>query len=286
MNAAMSAHTAAMAAFAPSAQVAAAGGRAFILQIEPDLSAFERINVGVAIIKADGRRLVKVLSDFSRVECLYGEQVTTLCEFLTDLAKESFLQARTNASPCLHSIDAQPFYNVEAEVYLEQLFARVVPAARPRREARESAGQRDGDQLRTEVTSIIRLQAPGLADSLIANTPFTRLMTRTGVKEVFIPLQPSRGAGSIESADFSAQTARLKLMAALLDVETAAAARNLPKTGLFIGRPARSRRPADLVAIDAAIDFVASRAPSSCRVEVSDSAQFLASAILDWAEAA
>lgn len=286
MNAVTSAHTAAMAALAPTDHISTEGGRAFILQIEPDITAFERINVGVAIVKPNGQRLVKVLSDFGRIECLYGPQVTNLCEFLTELARESFLQSKSDASPCIHAVDAQPFYNISAEAYLEQLFGRVVPAAKARREARESDGQRDGDQLRTEVSNIIRLQAPDAADSLLANTPYTRVMTRNGVREVFVPLQPPSAAGAIESADFSGQTARIKLMTALLDIEAAAEARKLTKTGLFIGRPSRERRATDLMAIDNAIDYVVSRAPAACTVEVSDSAQELATAIIEWAEAA
>lgn len=286
MNAVTSAHTAAMAAFAPTNHVSEQCGRAFILQIEPDMTAFERVNVGVAVVKPNGQRLVKVLNDFGRLECLYGASLRDSCELLIDLARESFLLARTSPSACVHFVDAQAFFNVAAEDYLEQLFTAVVPAAKPRRESRDNDGQRDSDQLRIEVANIIRLQAPHIANEVIANTPFTRVRTRNGVREVFIPLQPVGGAGALESVDFSGQTAKIKLMSALLDIETAAEANTLTKTGLFIGRPVRHRSQADTAAIDNVIDFVTSRAPSSCRVEVSDEAQALANAVIDWAEAA
>lgn len=285
MNALTSAHAAAMTEFAPSSHNAECCGNAYILQIEPDMTAFERINIGVGVIRNDGVRLVKVLEDFGRIESFYGVHLRDSFELLTQVAKEAFVGGYA-CGPCIHLIDANSFYNIAPQSYVEQLFAAVVPAAKPRRETRDSDGQRNSEQLRAEVSNIIRIQAPNIADEIIANTPHTNIATRNGIRSVFIPLQPKRGAGAIESVDFSEPTARLKLMTALLDIETAADAKDLKKTGLFIGRPRRGRRQSEMAALDNVIDFVTSRAPSSCRVEVSGEAQTLATSIIEWAEAA
>lgn len=107
--------------------------------------------------------------------------------------------------------------------------------------------------------------------------------TVRGARRVYVPLQPSGGAGALESADFSVAVTERNLMRALLDVDVAAEARQLERLGLFIARPRRARKEAELRAIDRAIDYVACRAPRRCRVEVEDDITLLAEHIIDWA---
>lgn len=268
---------------ATKSELNAEAGRAFVIQIEPDMVASERVNVGVAVIAADGRRMVKFLSDFGRLENFYGREAGELIEMLAEFGRAAVLSGQALDSPSVLFTTPQPFFGVSPESYLEQLFIRMVPAAAPRRDHGKSDEPRSTDALWREVGNVIKLRWPDRADDILANTPWTTVETVRGPRPVCVPLQPSDGAGGLESADFSVGVTERKLMRALLDVEAAAQAKQLNRLGLFIARPRRMRNDSDLRAIDRAIDFVACRVPRLCRVEVEADSARLAEHIVDWA---
>jgi len=285
MNAELLAHVFADArANAGATLPGAEAGQAFVIQVEPDLVAGERINVGVGVVSADGKRLARFLTDFGRLDALYGRDVAELIEVLADFARAAALSGDVLSSPSVHFTSPQPFFGMPPEQYLDQLFARVVPAAAPRREQGESEAARDTDQLWRVVGDAIKLRLPDRAQEIIANTPWTTVETPRGPRPVCVPLQPRGGAGALESADWSAAVTENKLMRALLDIETAATVKRLDKLGMFIALPRRSRKDVDLKAINKAIDFVACRVPPGCRVEVEADAVRLASHIIHWAD--
>jgi hypothetical protein len=271
---------------APPASLGEQMGHAFVVQVEPDLICGERINVGVCVVTPSGERFAKFVSDFDRLECLYGAETAELIETLVDFARASVLSGDRLASRSVLMGTPQPFFNVTPAVYAEQLFARIVPAGLPRKDGAIQEKNRDTDALWRQVGDAIKLRAPEMAEQIISSSPYTSVDTPRGPRQVCVPLTPIGAAGALESADFSINITRLKLMRAVLDVETAAAAKQLPRLGLFIARPARARKESDLKAIDGAIDFVACRVPSSCRVEVESDIGLLANHILDWALAA
>lgn len=258
-------------------------GRAFVIQVEPDMAAGERVNVGVAVVTPDGRRQVRILDDFGRLESFYGREVAGLIETLADFARAAALSGQhAAAGASIYFSDAQPFFGIPAEQYLDQLFARMVPAAAPRHLSEPSGHARSTDALWREVGDFIKLRLPDRAGELLANTPMTTVQTARGPRQVCVPLQPTGAAGALESADYSAAVAERKLMHALLDVEIAAEARGIERTGLFIARPRRPRKDDELRTIDRAIDYVASRAPRHCRVEVETECDRLVDHIIDW----
>ncbi|MFM2060208.1 MAG: hypothetical protein RLY71_4593 [Pseudomonadota bacterium] len=264
--------------------VPAESGRAFVIQVEPDLAAGERINVGVAAVTADGRRLTRMLTDYGRVTCFYGAEVAELVETLADFGRAAALSGSMPPGPSIVFTTAQPFFGVTPEHYLEQLFDRVVPAGRPKQGHREHVVRRDTDALWREVGNIIKLRIPDRAEEILASAPMTTVQAPNDPRpiQVCVPLTPPGGAGALESADFSSEVTKRKLMTALLDIQKAAEAKHLDRMGLFIARPRRARHQADLQAIDNAIDFVACRVPSQCRVEVETDAERLADHIIDW----
>ena len=258
-------------------------GRAFVIQVEPDLVAGERINVGVAVVTPEGRRLARLLVDYGRLETLYGREVAELIEVLADFARAAALSGDKLVSPSVLFSTPQPFFSIPPEQYLDQLFTRMVPAAAPRREQGETEEPRDTEVLWQAVGNAIKLRLPDRADDIIANTPWTTVETIRGNFRVWMPLQPAGAAGTLESADFSAAVADRKLMRALLDLEAVAEARKLQRLGLFIARPRRARKDDELRAINRAIDFVACRAPPQCRVEIESDTNLLAEHVIDWA---
>ena len=263
-----------------------AAGHAFVIQVEPDLAAGERINVGVAVVGADGRRLTKMVQDHGRIACFYGPEVAELVETLAEFGRAAALGNMTPPGPSVLFTAPQPFFGMTPQAYLDTLFDRMVPAGKPHRLRSERDKPRDTDALWREVGNIIKLRLPEQAEQILASTPVTLVTTpRSPLPvQVRIPLTPPGGAGALESADFSVDVTKRKLMAALLDVQIATEARQLRKQGLFIARPGRVRHPADLQHIENAIDFVVCRAPKNCRVAVETDAERLTDHILDWAE--
>lgn len=105
-------------------------GHAFVIQLEPDSVAGERINVGVCVVTVQEERLVRFVTDFSRLEALYGADMVALLKTLVDLARVAALSGeRLTGGSVLFGMP-QPFFNRVPSHYLEQLFERVVPAGR------------------------------------------------------------------------------------------------------------------------------------------------------------
>ncbi len=248
------------------------------------MGAFERVNVGVLVVSAGGKRYVKVLTQFDRIACLYGKELAELLEFMTDATREALLADGKTGSDSASLTMPMPFFNVEPEAYADQLFAAVVPAAKMTRAPIDSASQRTTDKLWNQVYESIKKLVPERADDIIANVAYTTVDTRKGPQRICVPLTPPGGAGALESADFALQTTQIKLMRALLDVELAVETKRLPSLGFFIGRPARIRDPAQLKSLDRIIDEIAARVPAHGLVEVSDSPVVLARNIVDWAD--
>lgn len=258
-------------------------GYATIIRVVPDLFTGEMLNVGIAITANNGRRYVKVIQSPGRLECFYGEAADNLVE-LAQHAAEAFLAGEAPPSPNLAGTEPQPFFNLAPEDALNQFFRDQVTAAIPLRIPQEQHEPLKTEAMRTEVYKIIRLRSEHMQqDRIIPQSPQAIINTAKGPRTVHIPLQPENGAGGLESADYSAQSVRLHLMDALLNIECAAEAKNLKKLGLFIARPHRlpEKKARE---IDNAIDYVVWRAPRNCRVEVETDLEKLSDEIMDWAE--
>ncbi len=261
-------------------------GMAFNIRVIPDLFTGEQLNIGVAVIAADGRRLVRVIHEPGRLSYLYGEDNAKTIVFLAGLAASAFEQGQPSPSPNLIFEEPTPFFNLDAETALSEFFRDQVTVAIPLREEKQKPTHIKTEALRAQVYQLLRQKSPNLEqDHLIPSQPITQVETARGLRKVRVPLTPKNGAGGIESADYSPQTIKTHLLDALLDLEFAAKAKGLKKLGLFIARPG-SASPAALLAIDNAIDYVVWRAPENCRISMENSAERLTEEIIDWAQAA
>jgi hypothetical protein len=261
------------------------GGRAFNIRVIPDLFTGEMLNVGVVVIDAAGDRLVRVIEEPGRLECLYGKAADNIV-FLAKMAADAALAGQAPPSPNLVFAEPTPFWNMKAQAALESLFNDQVTVAIPLRQDDEPIEAPNTEALRARVYDFIRQKgAPMVVDRLIPQSPMAVVNTSRGPKSVRIPLQAETAIGGLESAGYSPQTVRIHLLDALIDLEFAADAWQVHRTGLFIARPALPKKhEAKLRQIDNAIDYVVSRAPRTCRVEVEDDPEVLAEEILDWAE--
>lgn len=262
-----------------------ATGQAFNVRVIPDLFTGECFNIGVAGIAADGTRYIKVIEEVGRLECLYGKTAENVL-FLAELAADAFMAGREAPSPNIIFDKPTPFWNNTLQRTIAQLFADQVTVAIPMRQEDEPMDAPDSDRVRASIYDMLRLKGPtGLVDKLIPQSPMVVVNTSRGPKTVKIPLQADTAIGGIESAAYSPQTVRMHLMDAMINLEFAADAWQMTRTGIFIARPvlAKKHEPR-LRQIDAAIEHVVSRAPRTCHVAIESDLDALTDEILNWAE--
>ncbi len=266
-----------------TADILAAAGHYFVIRCTPDPFTGEALNVGICVVAPDGRRHVKVITEPGRLECLYGENGSSLVVSMAGIAGACAQQGLHSPSEQIVFDDPLPFYNVSSKDMLEAAFAEQVTVAIPRRLDKSHKTIDDEAALRLvtdEIKKKLALQADFLADS-----PQIVINTDKGPRAIRVPILPARGAGTVRSADYSTASLKAHLMDSLLDIECAGRYRNKPHLGIFILRP-KHHTPKQTEAIDNVIDSIAFRAPKNLRLEVEFDSAALADRICEWAEAA
>lgn len=263
------------------AQLAKAG-LAFVIRCVPDPFTAERINIGVCVVRPDGKRLVKVIQEPGRLDCLYGEKAYMVVN-LARMAEACLLEGEPPPSSQIQLDEPEPFYNMTPEDMLAATFADQVTVALPRRQDLKRAKIDDESALRMVTDQIKTIK--GLEAQVVASNPYVQVETERGHRAIHIPLQPRRGAGTIRSGDYSFQSLRMHLMDSLIDLECAARHSKLSHLGMFILRPAYASE-AQKLQTDNAIDDVYVRAPRSLHLSVSEDSKDLAQEINEWAEMA
>lgn len=259
----------------------AAAGRYFVIRCTPDPFTSEMLNVGVCVIDPSGKRHIKVITEPGRLECLYGVNGGHVVVSMANIAGACALNGGPPPSEQIIFSDPLPFYNATPVAMLEAVFAEQVTVALPKRHEKTKKTVDDAGALRMVSDDIKKML--GLDAYFLAEDQHVIINTEKGARTVHVPLLPTRGAGTIKSADYSEQTLKSHLMDSLLDIECAGRHCKKDRLGLFILRP---QRPSvkQAAAIDAVIDSIAFRAPSNLRIEATDSSEELAWQIRDWAE--
>lgn len=254
-------------------------GKIFIVRCEPDPFTGERINIGVGLIDSSGTRVVKVIHESGRLECLYGDMSSHVLK-LAKMASECFLAGLQSPSNQIIFSDPMPFYAESVEEVLNNAFREQVTVALPHRKENQRQTVDDDEAVIRVVNHIKKIK--GLQADVIANTPQVIIQTDRGPRTVMIQLQPKNGVGTIKSTDYSCQTLKSHLLDGLLDLEFAARYRKKDKLGMFLLRSRRGLEKSEKQ-IDQVIDSIAFRAPNNLYLEVQDDDLELAKAVNYWA---
>jgi hypothetical protein len=267
---------------ASSTAYATPSGYLFVIRCVPDIFTGERINVGVCGIAGNGQRRVKVVTEPTRLQCLYGDSAMNVL-YLAEAAQEAAIAGAASPSPQILFDEPVPYYNATLEEIVDTSFADQVTVALPHRATSARATLTDED-VQKMVSNLIKERLK-LAADFLANTPQVIINTERGPRAVHIPLQPANGVGTIRSAFYAPQTLRTHLMDSVLDLDCAARYRKKRMLGLFILRPPNLPETANR-ALDGVIDSVAFRSPPSLHLEVSSEADELAELVTAWGEEA
>lgn len=258
----------------------AAAGQYFVIRCTPDPFTGETLNVGICVIEPSGKRHIKVITEAGRLECLYGDSGASVVVSMAGIAGACALQGLRPPSEQI-SFDAPlPYFSTSPQETLNAAFAEQVTVAIPRKQEKAIKTIDDDTALRLvtdEIKQKLNLQADFLAQS-----PQLIISTDRGPRTIRVPLLPAHGAGTIRSADYTAQPLKSHLMDSLLDIECAGRYAHKKHLGMFILRPAHHTAK-QVRAIDNIIDSITFRAPRNLHLEVSDDSRELAEHICEWA---
>ena len=259
-------------------------GRAFVIRAIPDLFTGEMLNVGVCVVPPHGPRLVKVIEAPGRLECLYGDAA----QEIVLLAKHAAYCAMQNlAAPAKNIIfePSEPYYNLLPEHALNGFFGDWVTVARPKPIVPNAIISFTTEDARREVLNVIqRLRPISAISPLVPENPNLLIKVDERSRLVSVPLQPNFGAGTIESADYGAETIRFHLLDRITDLAAVHSAGFATHLAMFIVRPQRTLSETKLKQIDNAIDKVLWKAPRGMRIEVESSVDRTAELAIEWAE--
>ena len=260
------------------------GGHAFVIRAIPDLFTGEMFNIGVCIVPPIGPRLVRVIQSPGRLECLYG-----------DAAQEIVVLAKHAAYCALHDLAAparnvifeprEPYYNLTPEHALKSFFENWVTVALAKVDGENLISSFTTEDARREVLNVIkRLRPISAITRLVPESPNMLINVGDKTRLVNVPLQPNFGAGTIESADYGAETIRFHLLDRITDLAAVHSAGKAAHLAMFIIRPQRTVSETKLRQIDSAIDKVVWKAPKGMRIEVESSIDRAAQLAIHWAD--
>lgn len=267
-----------------SASVMTPNGHAFVIRAIPDLFTGEVVNIGVCVASPEGKRLVRVIDKPGRLECFYG-----------DAAQEVVLLAKHAEYCALNGLPSPgnnvifdlpiPFYNVSPQQALNGFFVDLVTAAISKTATQEPKAQFTTEDARSAVTRLVKEMRANVAlDSLVAETPNILINVSDRPRLVNVPLQPTFGAGTVESADYGAETIRFHLLDRITDLAAVYQAGKATQLAIFIVRPQHPMSEKQLLHIDNAIDKVLWKVPKNMRVEIESSVQRTAELVIEWGE--
>ncbi|MCK0744129.1 hypothetical protein [Chromohalobacter nigrandesensis] len=235
-------------------------GKWYRVQWTPDLSAGERLNLGVAFLPQQGAPYVRTIDDFGRLRCLFDDRA----EFHAKLAcrvAEMMIESEPNpenwTSPQLSIVEGGFAQGESAEEVVERMMEDLVPLGAPRghRSTRHSpvtkkrAYRRIGDSLAFRLGSEYRQHVP--------ENP--KIKTELGIN-LFLPFRRERDgheAATIVSADFTKpEKIQGELYLGHRDVSVATTEKAFCNGKIFILRPGGNMKDADLrVAEEEVRDF-------------------------------
>lgn len=262
-------------------------GKWYRVQWTPDLSAGERLNLGIAFLPQNGAPHLQIIDDFGRLRCLYDDRAEYHAKLACRVA-QIMVETEPNPekwrSPQLNIVEGGFAQGESAEEIVERMVDDLVPLAAPRcyRAARHSpvtkkrAYRKINEQLSFRLGKEFRQHVP--------EDPKVR--TRLGI-DLFLPFRRERNgceAATIVSADF---TTREKIQGELYlgqrDLSMATTEKVFKDGAIFILRPGGNMKKKDLeVAEEQVNDFSVYLKSLHVPHYLGKDTDELADAIKDW----
>ncbi|MDN3525667.1 hypothetical protein QWY79_10370 [Halomonas sabkhae] len=228
-------------------------GRWFNIQLQPNLFAGEKLNVGVGFVDQTGRLHTRVSNNLSRLRCLYDDRVDLEgIQMLVGLAGDLFDRELYEpdmpgaVSPQLSFSTPSYAAGTCVEEILETFYEQTVSLVPPLQEKDAKRTYFRGYTNRAARQSLQQWMTKNhqeLASRIFPRDPAFKIRAVDGgatqEHTVDLPLhQPGKLAGSIISAYCSTeQTAQLRLLQSAMTINTTKRHLEKEKIGLFVLRP-------------------------------------------------
>ncbi len=268
-----------------------------VIELQPDIFVPQWFNVGVVVQSANDRLHFKILDEFKKFDCVYGEQLpqSALRELMV-FAEAALRQAAKDKIPLINvdfatanlRLSAPQFTSGEdREVTVERLFEEIVVMI-PRAKEKES-----------EFVSIDTVTARKMVNEKlkeIAKLDYERIVLPNSTGMLYedgdtkhyldFNLRTSRACGSVVSAVYKTiQHVEYNLLKSSRDLTTYARLKNLSDIGLFLLLPdPQKMEPKEFKHVD---ELIAEQSwkleRDGFRVVSGDAEEMLAREIYDWA---
>jgi len=271
-------------------------GQWYKVVLTPRLETGERFNVGVIMRDSAGFSHWRLLADFSRLRCLYGDEIEEHTRFLLQVLREHLQhEGSLQDTPSQNLRIEGPFYaSGDIDVTINSLYNTVVPLGkRPesQEQRQDSAFQSITNQKARQLvyTELDHLLGIDKTHTLIAAHEYLEIDTQEGKRHLDIPLRPYNHYGSIVSACYKHQPSIEKqLLKAQLDLYTASQLKPVTAPiGLFVLRPTEDMHLTEneLHSVDNILDGMLWKIKANqFFIEADDCPRRLAESVAKWAE--
>lgn len=277
----------------PQTAPAEAAGRVFVIRCIPDPFTGESLNIGVCGVSAAGTRVVKVITEAGRLNCLYGDSARAVVN-MAAVAKYCLEHNLPSPSEQIVFDDPLPYFNSSVEQVVADAFADQVTVALPQRVNRATPQVDDQAALAALRREMKQLSLELSANEVLPAEPAVLIPTHDSAmpRTVHIPIRPAYGYGAVRSADYSGHSLRGHLLESLLDLSFAgryrrnrlygeAAGVKLPALAIFVMHnpqaSALRRKDADRV-----IEDLAPKAAGLVDLVPAIGSADMARAVWDW----
>lgn len=225
------------------------------IELQPDVFTPQRFTIGIAVQSPNDRLYFKLLDEFKKFECVYGDRFPQ--KFLREIiahAEETLRQAvqKQQAIPeiifetsCL-SISAPSYTSGEdRESTVERLFSELVVMAPHAKKAGDGFESMDTPHVRALVNEELKRIAQMDFEKIVVESNQGILIEEDGVKHFLdLNLRTARACGSVVSAVYKTPTSvELNLLKSSRDLTTYSRVRNLSDIGLFLLLPHEESLP-------------------------------------------
>lgn len=215
-------------------------GKWYRVQWTPDLSAGERLNLGVAFVPVDGKPYVQTIEEFGRLRCLFDESAefhARLACRVAELMVESEPNPEMWNNPQLRIVEGGFAQGESTTEIVDRLMSDVVPLGVPQRSRAEQHKPINQKRAYKQVNDALSFRLGNKYREHVPENP--KVSTEIGIN-LFLPFRRSQGseAATLVSADFTKpEKIKGELYIGQRDITMATRQNEFKRGAMFILRP-------------------------------------------------
>lgn len=215
-------------------------GKWYRVQWTPDLSAGERLNLGVAFVPVDGKPYIQTIEEFGRLRCLFDESAefhARLACRVAELMVESEPNPEMWNTPQLRIAEGGFAQGESTIEIVDRLMADVVPLGVPQRSRAEQHKPTNQKRAYKQVNDALSFRLGRKYREHVPENP--KVPTEIGIN-LFLPFRRSQGseAATLVSADFTKpEKIKGELYIGQRDITMATRQKEFERGAMFILRP-------------------------------------------------